>query len=183
MIPDVIQTERLTLRPFRDQDIDDVLEYARDPEWARYLPVPQPYTRKDAEQFVADQLLADRNVDPAWAIALNGAPVGGISLGLDLPNRVAVMGYSIARHLWGLGYVTEAAKTIIDSAFSCYIELNKIKAMADPRNIGSLRVMEKVGMAKEGVLRQNRVERGEIVDESWCGILRAEWEARKETAE
>jgi RimJ/RimL family protein N-acetyltransferase len=81
MIPDVIQTERLTLRPFRDQDIDDVLEYARDPEWARYLPVPQPYTKQDAEQFIADNLLADRNVDPAWAIELEVAVVGGISLG------------------------------------------------------------------------------------------------------
>jgi RimJ/RimL family protein N-acetyltransferase len=43
MLPDIIKTERLRLRPFSLQDVDDVLSYASDPEWARYLPVPQPY--------------------------------------------------------------------------------------------------------------------------------------------
>ncbi len=44
MLPDILETARLQLRPFRLQDVDDVLIYATDPEWARYLPVPQPYT-------------------------------------------------------------------------------------------------------------------------------------------
>ena len=168
----------MVLRPFQDHDIDDVLEYARDPEWAIFLPVPQAYTKTEAEQFIADHLLADRNVHPAWAIDLEGRVVRGIDLHLDLSNRVAELGYSIARDLWGQGYTSEAATAIIDSAFSSYINLNKVRAMADPRNIGSLRFMEKVGMAKEGVFRENRVEKGEIVDESWCGILRSEWDNR-----
>jgi ribosomal-protein-alanine N-acetyltransferase len=51
--------------------------------------------------------------------------------------------------------------------------------MADARNIGSLRVMEKLGMVREGVLRQNRLVRGEFIDEVWCGMLRTEWEAQR----
>ena len=43
--------------------------------------------------------------------------------------------------------------------------------MADARNLGSLRVMEKLGMVREGVLRQNRLVRGEFIDEVWCGML------------
>jgi RimJ/RimL family protein N-acetyltransferase len=50
--------------------------------------------------------------------------------------------------------------------------------MADARNLASLRVMEKLGMVREGVLRQNRLVRGEFIDEVWCGVLRTEWEVR-----
>ena len=59
MLPDIIETPRLRLRGFRLQDLDDVLSYASDPEWARYLPVPQPYTRAEAERFLAGQVLLD----------------------------------------------------------------------------------------------------------------------------
>jgi len=43
MLSDILETARLQLRPFRLQDVDDVLVYATEPAWARYLPVPQPY--------------------------------------------------------------------------------------------------------------------------------------------
>lgn len=56
----------------------------------------------------------------------------------------------------------------------------ELTAMADVDNTASQRVMEKVGMRKEGVLRQNRVERGEVIDEAWYGILRDEWLERTE---
>jgi RimJ/RimL family protein N-acetyltransferase len=118
MLPDIIETTRLQLRPFCLRDVDEVFVYASDPEWARYLPVPQPYTKADAEKFIAGQVLLDRAIHPAWT-------------------------------------------------------------MADARNFGSLRVMEKLGMTCEGVLRQNRRVRGEFIDETWCGVLRSEWEAHK----
>ena len=59
MLPDIIETPRLRLRGFRLQDLDDVLSYASDPELARYLPVPQAYTRAEAERFLAGQVLLD----------------------------------------------------------------------------------------------------------------------------
>ena len=183
MIPDVIRTERLELRPYREQDVDDILTYAKDPEWARFLSVPQPYTKKDAEQFIAVNLSADRNVDLAWAIERQGKVIGGIDLWFDLPNRVAETGYSLSRDHWGQGYTTEAAEALIENAFMHCTELNRIKAMADPRNPASIRVMEKVGMTREGVLRQNRVTKGEIVDECWCGILRTEWQTNRTSRE
>jgi hypothetical protein len=62
MLPDIIETARLRLRPFRLRDVDDVLIYATDPEWARYLQVPQPYTQADTEKFLAGHVLLDRAV-------------------------------------------------------------------------------------------------------------------------
>ena len=178
-LPDVIETERIRLRPFRLQDVDDVLSYASDPEWGRYLPVPQPYGKEDAERFIARQLLSDREADVAWAVEYEGDVVGGINIALDFDNRLGELGYSIARDHWGKGLATEAAKAVIDAAFTAYEELNRIRAMADARNVASQRVMEKVGMEREGLLRQNRMTRGEFIDEAWYGLLRTGWEEQQ----
>jgi RimJ/RimL family protein N-acetyltransferase len=71
---------------------------------------------------------------------------------------------------------TEAARAVVAAAFGARSDLNRIRAMADVRNVASQGVMEKVGMRLEGTLRQNRITRGEPVDEAWFGILRSEWE-------
>lgn len=177
-LPEAIETERLTLRPFRLTDVDDVLAYAQDPEWSRYLRfLPRPYERRHAEQFLARQVLLDRRTRPAWAITLDGTVIGGVNLRFDFEHRSAEIGYSVARKHWGKAICTEAARAVIDAAFSTHGDLNRIHARADVDNVGSQRVMEKVGMVKEGVLRLNRVERGEAFDEAWFSILRREWEA------
>lgn len=180
MLPDIIETARLRLRPFRLRDVDDVLVYATDPEWARYLPVPQPYTRADAETFIAGQVLLDREVHPSWAIEHAGAIIGGINLRFHFDHHVGEMGCSIARSHWGRGGATEAARAVMDAAFAAFAPLQRIRAMADVRNIGSLRVLEKLGMVREGVLRQNRLVRGALMDEVWYGVLRPEWETHRQ---
>ncbi len=178
MLSELIKTDRLILRMFSLVDVEDVLSYASDPEWARFLPVPQPYTRADAEKFVAGQVLQDRKTRLCWAIEHAGSVIGGINIGFDFDNRVGEMGYSIARCFWGKGLTTEAAGAVIDESFSVYPDLNRIRACADERNVGSIRVMEKLGMVREGVLRQDVYLRGEFKNMVWCGLLRDEWEAR-----
>ena len=178
-LPEVIETARLRLRPWALSDVDDVLAYATDPEWSRFLrALPTPYSRGDAERFVARQILLDRVTHPAWAIVLDGTAVGGINLRFDFQNRLAEMGYSVARAHWNRGYVTEAAGAVVDAAFETHPDLNRVCARADAENTASQRVMEKLGMAKEGVLRQSRVERGEAIDEAWFAVLRGEWRER-----
>lgn len=174
-LPDVIETERLLLRPWRFEDTDDVLGYAADAEWARYLPVPQPYIREHAVEFVARQILSDRVAHPTWAIDLGGTVIGGINIRLQFARRLGSMGWSIARPMWGRSLATEAARAVIDAAFKVHKDLNRIEATADSRNAASQRVMEKVGMKREGVLRQSRILRGEPLDEASFGLLRNEW--------
>jgi [ribosomal protein S5]-alanine N-acetyltransferase len=178
-LPELIETARLRLRPWALADVEDVLSYARDPEWARYLRlVPMPYSRGDAERFVAGQLLLDRHVHPSWAVVLGETVIGGINLRFSFEHRLGEVGYSVARAHWNQGYATEAAHGVIDRAFAQHTDLNRIRAWADVDNTASQRVMEKLGMVKEGVLRKNRVERGEAIDEAWFGVLRAEWGTR-----
>lgn len=181
VLPDVIRTGRLELRPWRLGDVDDVFAYARDPEWSRFLRMlPRPYTRADAERFVAGQLLLDRTEHAAWAVTYQGRAIGGVNLRMNLDHGLAEIGYSIAKAQWNQGFCSEAARAVIDAGFSTVAELNRIHARADHRNTASQRVMEKVGMRKEGVLRQSRIERGEVIDEAWFAILRREWRSPTE---
>ena len=178
--PERIETGRLILRRFSIGDVQDVYAYASDPEWARYLPaIPRPYTFRDAEKFVAGTLLGHWETRPVWAIELHGKAVGGINLTFDWENRSGALGYSIARPHWGKGLMTEAAGAAIDAAFQSLPDLNRVWATADARNGASQRVMEKLGMVREALLRQHRFNRGEPFDEVLYGILREEWAARR----
>ena len=167
-----IRTPRLILRPYRFDDVDAVLAYGSDEAWARYLDVPQPYTRRSAEEDVARAILADA-ASPMWAIVHEGRVCGGITL-IDRGAATAELGYSLARPLWGQGIVTEAAAAVVAYGFDT-LGLVRIYASTDVRNTPSWRVMEKLGMQREGVLRRHRLIHGELVDEVFYGILREEW--------
>ena len=174
-----LKTERLLLRAFRLDDVDDVLAYASDPEWARYLPVPQPYSRRDAEEFIARRVLASWETNPTFAIVMYGKVIGGIGLRIDAANQRGELGYSIARSFWGKGLIPEAARRVIDWGFR-QLSLAKIFARADIRNERSWRVMEKLGMTHEGLLRSHVAHREERIDEVHYGLLREEWEKQLE---
>ncbi len=180
LLSGTLSTPRLHLRPWHDDDVEAVFAHAADPEWSRYLPVPMPYARGDAEAFIAVQ----RGLDPArhvsWAATRDGVLVGGINIRIDPANRLGELGYSVARPAWGSGIATESVRAVLDAAFTALPWLDRVRAMADLRNLASQRVMEKAGLRREGVLRHNRVVRGESIDEAWYGILRDEWLRRRD---
>ena len=174
----VLQTERLTLRRFRLTDVDDVLAFANDEEWQRFLaPLPYPYERVHGEQFVAKSFLRDWKSKPAFAIVLDDTMIGEINLRVNKRHQNAEMGYAIARKHWGRGYATEAARAVVNWAFKALC-LAKIHAVAIVDNERSWRVMERIGMTREGVLRSEVPGRdsSQRHDMVYYGILREEWE-------
>jgi ribosomal-protein-alanine N-acetyltransferase len=173
-----LSTERLVLRPISLEDFHEILAYSQDEEWGRYTPDPKPYTRRFGEQFVARKVLAPWETAPRFSIVLEDKVVGGVGLEIDAANKAGELAYSLARAHWGKGLVPEAARCVIAWGFRD-LGLEKIFAQADFRNKRSLRVMEKLGMTREGVLRSHRKVRGERVDEVYYGILREEWEEQK----
>lgn len=176
-LPVEIVTARLLLRPFVFGDVEDVLEQGADAEWGRFLPLPDPYLKLHAEEFLARQVLLDRTLQASWAIVHQGSFVGGINIRFQHDHRLGEVGYSTTRPAWGNGFATEALIAVVDAAFSTLAELNRVRAMADARNLASQRVLVKAGFTREGMLRQNHVVRGEPVDEVWFGVLRPEWRA------
>jgi len=186
----VLRTERLLLRPFTPCDVEDVLGYTSDPEWARYqvnIP-PVPFSRKDAESLVA--MFSDPSkweeigILQMFALALEGRVIGEICLNQrvhDRQNDRVEPAYSLSRQHWGKGLMTEAARAAMNWTFETY-DINRMFAYCDPRNVGSWRVMEKLGMRREGLLRGHLKWNGEFRDQLYYGILRSEWERGSERA-
>ena len=173
-------TPRLVLRPYGPKDVDDVFEYAKDPEWARYLltAVPQPYTKRNAEEFIARQMLKPPNVQPSWAIVLGSTCIGDIRLSIDSRHETGELHHGLAKSHWGRGLMPESVGAAIDWGFR-QRGLAKIWARADLPNRQSWRVMEKLGMKREGVYRGHFTDPKPghpRIDLVTYGLLREEWE-------
>jgi [ribosomal protein S5]-alanine N-acetyltransferase len=144
-----IRTARLVLRSFRTTDVDDALGYRDDPEFARFLPhVPQPFTRADAEAFVAVNMTEPWETLPTFAVVLEDRVIGTVNFHIDPATHTAMLGYAIARAHWGRGIAVEAATAAIAWAISEHA-LVEIWASTAIAHVRSRRVMEKLGMAYE----------------------------------
>ena len=167
-----LKTERLNLRPMRLADADAILAYSSDEVWAQYhdkLP-----DMDFIEEFVAQNVLAPWADNPRFSIVLDSEVVGGIGFTIDRKYAHGELAYSLAREHWGKGLVMEAAQEVVRWGFE-ELELAKIWTRADALNTQSTRVMEKLGMTLEGVLRAHTVVRGEMRDEVRYGLLQVEW--------
>lgn len=174
-----LTTPRLTLRPFGPGDVDDVFKYAGDPEWAEYLldAIPQPYTRRNAEEYIAGRMVASGR-EFVWAMVHDSAVIGGIGLKIDLKHETSEIGYALSRSHWGRGLMTEGGRVVLDWGFGEQ-GLRKVTSHADIRNQRSWRVMERLGMMREGVLRSHRRDPRPgypRIDVVLYSVLRQEWE-------
>jgi [ribosomal protein S5]-alanine N-acetyltransferase len=161
-----LHTERLCLRAFRTEDVADASTYRNDADFVRFLRhVPHPFTRADAEAFVALNMSEDWQQSPTFAVVLDGKLIGTINLEVDRPTRTAMLGYAIGRAWWGQGLAVEAARSVLEWA-AAEFELTRIWASTDARNTRSRRVLEKVGMHSETVRVGDHLGRdGQPVDE------------------
>ena len=170
-----LTTERLLLRPLRLADITEILEYSMDDDWSRYF---DPSTREGVEAFVAHNVLAPWDKEARFSILLDSRVIGGVGLTIDKGHKIAEIGYSMNKDHWGKGIMTEAAGRIVRWGFE-ELGLAKIYSHADVLNVGSWRVMEKVGMTREGLFRGHSGFRGERQDDVYYGLLRDEWIANE----
>jgi ribosomal-protein-alanine N-acetyltransferase len=104
----------------------------------------------------------------------DGSLVGAVALAIAHAHRRAELGYWIAVPHWGRGYATEAAAAMVDYAFGT-LELRRVVARCLTRNAGSVRVMEKLGMQREGCLRAHVLKWDVPEDVALYAVLRDEW--------
>ena len=171
-----LRTERLLLRPFRVEDVDDIAAMGGFPRWD--LEGPKPFTRRNAEEYLAREILNCWDTDPSFAIILESKVIGIIRLIVDQENATAECGYSLDERHWGKGLTVEAARSLLSWAFREY-DLAKVYAIADARNEPSRRVMAKLGMTRDALLRGDRVIRGVRTSMVWYGVLREEWDGQQ----
>jgi len=162
-----LRTTRLVLRPFRPDDAPTVQRLAGEREIAAStLTVPHPYPDGAAEEWIATHATAwadQRVLTLAVTTPGDDALVGAVGLQLAMADRRAELGYWIGIPWWNLGYATEASRAIIGFGFTS-LGLHRIMARHMARNPASGRVMQKLGMQREGVLRQHILKWGVFED-------------------
>ena len=164
------------LRPWRQEDVEDVLRYANNDKIARNLRniFPYPYIRTDAETFIESCIAADETHQLFRAIEVEGHAVGSIALcrGGDVYTLAAELGYWLAEDFWGQGIMAQAVRQICEEGAERWEDLLRIYAEPFAHNTASRRVLEKAGFTLEGVLRKSVCKRGRVCDSCMYALLR-----------
>lgn len=125
---------------------------------------PHPYTPADAHQWI--EYVLNARPETNFAIDVNGEAVGGIGLLLhdDIERYTAEVGYWLGQPYWGQGIITHALQAFTDYAMPKF-ELNRIYAVPFLRNSASIKVLEKAGYQREGIMRRSAVKDGQVIDQ------------------
>lgn len=152
--PERIETARLRLRRPTLADAPDIFEYASDPEVTRLLTFTTHRVVGTVEEFLRTLLPAmERGERYGWAITRAGSDRLIGMLEIRIRPAKAELGYVLAKRFWGQGYMTEAVRPVVEWALR-QRPIHRVDAFCDAENHGSARVLEKVGMMREGTLRK-----------------------------
>ena len=180
-----LHTHRLRLRPFDDADAKNLYALHSNAHVLRYWDAPPWNEPLQADRFLAAcREIAEVGTGTRLAVdrASDGAFIGWCSLTRWNPDyHSASMGYCFDDSVWGNGYATEAARTMLKWAFDT-LDINRVQAETDTRNVASARVLEKLGFVREGMLREDCVVDGEVSDSWVYGLVRREWQPTSESA-
>ncbi len=172
---------RVRLRGPRPGDADAIFALFSDPAVMRYWSRPPMTVRDEAVALIAEmQEGFDERAKLNWVVAdKQDAAIGTCTLfRFDARHRRAELGYALRSDLWGRGLASEAASTALDWAFRA-LRLHRVEADIDPRNDASRRILERLGFASEGVLRE-RFFVGEVAaDSEIFGLLAEDWINRR----
>ncbi len=172
----VLETERLIIRRFRKEDLDDFYEYARNPNvgpnagW-------KPHASKHESREILKHFIKSTSV---WAIVDKNTykVIGSIGLHDDRKRdsrNVKMLGYVLAEPYWGKGLMTEAAKRMIKYAFE-ELQIDLLSVYHYPHNKRSQRVIEKCGFHYEGILRRaSTIYNGRVYDDVCYSLTKEEY--------
>jgi len=179
-----LETDRLLLRRFSVNDVNDIFEYASDSDVNTFMPWDMHKSINETKEFLEkSKESCDKSGDLDWGIELKSENklVGGITIRTwNDANRCGDIGYVLSKKYWNMGITTEALKAVIQFGFE-KLYLNRIEAHCDENNIASYKVMEKAGMKYEGTLRKKAFVKNRFVDMKFCSILNDEYFANKKT--
>ena len=168
-----LELSRCLVRPWTSADADSLHRHANNRRVSIHLRdrFPFPYELEHAKTFLG--WLANQPSPTVWAIEVNGEAVGGIGVELhsDIERVSAEIGYWLGEQMWGGGIATEALRAVTAEAFKRY-DLTRIYAVPFADHLASIRVLEKGGYVREGLMRQSAIKEGQIRDQALYAIYR-----------
>lgn len=180
MVP-TLETERCTLRPLSVNDMPDIFSLASDPDIARYTSFfgqTLHQTHEETYAFIQRCLrMHFGEYGMNWVITekYSGIIIGAVTLfGYSAANRKAEIGYCLSPAYWNMGIMTEVNKMIIIYVFT-ELNLVRLQATVDPKNIGCEQVLKKCGMQYEGLLRNYYIVRDACCNRAMYALTREEF--------
>lgn len=165
--PPVIETDRLVLRRISLCDAEDMYEYSKREDVTRFLlwdAHPDSLYTEQYIRYLQERYAVGDFYDFALVLRDGGKMIGTAGFtNIDLPNRSAEIGYVISPDYRGCGYAPEAVEALLALGFE-HFGLARICAVCMKGNAASLRVMEKCGLKREGLLRSAVYAKGEMRD-------------------
>jgi [ribosomal protein S5]-alanine N-acetyltransferase len=179
-----LTTARLILREYGADDWPAVLAYQSDLRYQRFYSHTDhtPEQARDFVQMFLDQQAEQPRLKFQLALTLksDGQLIGGCGIRMRTPNaHEADIGYELNPAYWGQGYASEAARAIAAFGFD-ELRLHRIWSWCIADNVGSARVLEKLGMRQEGRLRENEFFKGRWWDTLMFAILEQEWQSQQQ---
>ena len=178
-----ISAQRVLLRSLRDDDRPALFEVFSDPETMRYWSSP-PWTKESQASEYLEEIRTGLRTRSffQWGLARRSDDhvLGTCTLfAYHEPCRRAEVGFILGRRHWGQGLMTEGFQALLRHSFE-ELGLRRLEADTDPRNTGSIRLLERMGFQREGLMRERWEVGGEIQDSVLFGLLRREWMAEQE---
>ncbi|TAG46418.1 MAG: N-acetyltransferase [Betaproteobacteria bacterium] len=173
--PPIIHTERLLLRLVRREDLPALFDVNSNPAVTQFLPYPAWQTMDDANVWY-ERTLTRQETGAAWQFAIvlqqTGLALGTCLLfNFDPSSRRAETGYVLGQAHWSKGYASEAMRGLIAYAFDT-LDLRRLEAQINPNNVASCALIERLGFAREGLLRERFFDNGGFCDSAFYGLLR-----------
>jgi RimJ/RimL family protein N-acetyltransferase len=173
-----LEAPRVRLRALADRDVDALFAIFSDEAMMRYWSTLPMKVRAEAEKYLAG--IRAGSADGSllqWGIERkdDGEVLGTCTLfSFHRASMRAEIGYCLRSPWWGRGYMGEALPALIDHAFGT-LGLRRLEADVDPANAASLRILERMGFTREGLLRERWDVGGVIGDTVFLGLLAREW--------
>ena len=176
-LPEIV-ADRIRLRTIDESDLDPISTIFSDPKVMRYWSTP-PLDSIDEVRALMKEIQTGNEEGSMmkWAVALKSTDIviGTVTLfHLDLTQGRAEVGYAQAQAYWGHGYIHEALQALLTYAFE-EMKLRRVEADVDPRNVASIKTLERLGFKREGFLRERWHVSGEIQDALFYGLLERDW--------
>lgn len=169
----VLESERLVLRPLTLDDAEDIFEFTSDEETTRFIYEPHKDINKTLN-VLANYYIKEAIGKYGVILKESNKLIGVLEFRVHEHNKSGELGYTLSRHYWGKGYMTEAGKLILDLAFKV-LQLERVFAGHELKNSASGKVLLRLGMSHEGILRKDRMSKGELVDSVHYSILKDEY--------
>lgn len=166
-------TENISLRAWKISDLNNLIQYANNPQIAENLTnaFPHPYTKEAGLKFI--EMAQSQSPTHIFAICINNEAIGGIGVHpqQDIHEKCIEMGYWLAEPFWGKGIMSNAVKQMIDYTFKNF-DVIRLYARPFSSNIGSQKVLEKSGFTHEATLKKSIYKNGIYLDELIYSVVK-----------